>query len=141
MQDRITSSKVIDYVVRPALTGGVALLAARMLSSNADAFVEIFGKSISVPVLFGVAIATSSSVSELSYDFLIPQISKADRLNDWLGLTLGPAVSGGSLVAIGYALSGKIIWTNFLIGAGAEILSQYSWPTIEKSFLGFDSSE
>lgn len=111
-------SSIERYVVKPTVIGTTGFLMSRTLfpqfidskwgktfNFSSDSVLSRFSgaKSVSVPVLAGVAVGVGSVLAELAHDFIFPHIHWLDKSSDKVSMLTAGGLSGAGMYGVLYA--------------------------------------
>lgn len=111
-----------------ALTG-----AAISLVTAGSGTVNVAGFNLPGPVAYGIVIGSSSGVTELSKNYIVPMITN-DPLGPTAAYVLQPAITGLSAAVFSGAMSGfrqDVLVTSFLVGAVSQLVGDYAGNSID----------
>jgi len=128
----VSKESLIDLGLKPTISGLLGYATSRYIFNEGKEGVLILGRPVSMPVAFGSTMALSTLLSELSFHYVLGIERKSEKLEHML---LSPAISGLSLVTLGYLVSGDIVPSNAVVGFGIQSLANVSTDFIEKSLL------
>lgn len=127
-------NKLTQMLVKPAMVGGTCFLISKMTDPNTN--VSFMGNTYSKALADGVVAAAASWSSDVVGSYIIPHISKDQRLNHLESMLLHPLITGSALVGLEeFLVKGSVARDGFLKtfskGAVSEITGMYLYSAVE----------
>ena len=128
--------KVSEYLIKPAIVGGIAAAGSMFLIDGATR-VPFFGLDLSAPVAIGGAVAVGNVAASLSHDYVLGMLPGNDeKMIQWQSALLGPALTGAASVLAANATIGSFtdsaaMFQLFALGAGSQVAGTYVYAAID----------
>jgi hypothetical protein len=129
----MSSSSVKETFLSPLVVGSIAAIASYALGINGT--VSVLGAT-DIPLhlwLGGVTFVASASGQTIKQYVLPLSLSQSD--SQMVSALTMPAIVGASNALLMYVLSGDLVGTGFLLGAGSQISGQYVYDNILKQYV------
>lgn len=135
-----TTGKIVDQVVKPAITGAMCFAAAKAMGMDGTLTIPVINKEYAAPMALAGFGAVGSVVAEAGHMWILPHIDQSSKLGNMEAMILAPLICGGA-VAGGVYFGDKYKFVNggaakfFGIGAGAEVASNYAFEAVVQPWL------
>lgn len=132
------SSKLIST---PILNGAILATVGILMYNGLGSSVTLAGVNIPAPIIDFALGAAASFGADLATDYVLPQVTKDEKVKLLEARIMNPVVAGALLVGLQSAVirgalpvDSSSLFRGFLLGAGSELGALYSYDIVKGLF-------